>query len=59
MLRTEYLVFNLKKLLIPLFSFVWRKKLDGREVLSVTGWRSGLFKTKSGQRIRGTLIIRR
>lgn len=51
-----------QKILIPLFSFIWRKRLFywGRKVkvVSVKGWRSCIIDTTSGDRQRWNFMFK-
>lgn len=41
---------------LALFTKIWRKRLDGRKVIQVRGWRSALIETKCGAR-QGTTFL--
>jgi len=40
-----------------MFRLVWWRWMRDCKVIRVTGWRSCLFDTRSGQRMRGTMCI--
>lgn len=40
-----------------LFHLVWRRRLRGFRLVRVTGWRSCLYDTNEGQRVRATWLF--
>lgn len=48
---------NFQSFLKPIFSLIWHKRLQDYKLIKITGWRSCIMDSKSGQRIRGTFIF--
>jgi hypothetical protein len=48
---------SFQKILIPIFAWFWRQRLQDYKLIKVMGWRSCLFDTKYGQRIRCTFLF--
>ena len=47
-----------ENMIIRMFYVVWRKRIENRKVIKVSGWRSALLETKSGDRQRIAFMFR-